>query len=280
MDQKSRFSRRRFLTSIAVGAGLAPLTNLARGFARAPIPAAGLCARPSGGLGLLGPNDLTYLGSFKMPSDGVLNGTHPPYFFEFSDGAITGRRVGGRPTLLIQGPSIHVTNYADLPQLMEISIPEPSISNPPRAEMVQSWRNLYNQLDHKTGDTNQSIATGEPEIHGLGIDPDNPSHLWIGYRKYYSGAPDPCHFMVILNPNGTCTSYGPWRHGEGAYEVGHSSAADFGPMCVVPSSARASVGNKRFLSMGYEVSHRDTRSQPNGCNAHAWNPIDPGTARN
>jgi hypothetical protein len=181
---------------------------------------------------VLSKNDLRYLGSFKMPSDGVGAGNHPPYNMNYSDGALTGRTINGVTTLLLQGPPQRIS-APGCPEVMEMTIPAPSISNPPRAGFVRQWLNVRNGKDLTIG------AIGSL-INGIGIDPDNPNHLWVGYKQYYCNNPDPCTFLAVLNDDGTCTSYGPWRHTGGAYGDGNSSSgAVFAAFTTIPESWRA-----------------------------------------
>jgi len=268
MSTKSGFSRRRFLTSVAAGAGMAPFAYMTRGTRTnaASAAAANLCS--TNRAGVLTKNDLRYLGSFKMPSDGVGDGKHPPYNMNYSDGALTGRTVNGVTTLLLQGPPQRIS-APGCPEVMEMTIPTPSISNPPRAGFVRQW------LDVRNGKSLTRDALGSL-INGICIDPDNPNHLWVGYKQYYCNNPDPCTFLAILNNDGTCTSYGPWRHTGGAYGDGNaSSGAVFASFTTIPESWRAHVGGKRMASMGYNQSHLN--GLPGGCNLHAWAPLAPGT---
>jgi hypothetical protein len=274
MDKKSRIDRRRFLTSCAIGAGLAPFAHLARSRTlahTADAPQANLCYA-SNPEGVLRASDLRYLGSFRMPSDGVFSDAHPPYYFNFSGGALTGRRVGGVPTLLIQGtPNPTVARVG--PEVMELSIPTPSISTPPRAGLVRTWQDVRNGKDlAANGTPGQSVT-----IQGLAIDPDNPDHLWIGYKGFYNNDPNPNTFLTILNDDGTCASFGPWRHGGGGYPIDptDSTGATFAHLTPVPVSMRSMFGGKRLASGGVDYSYLAGISY--GCNLHAWNPVLPST---
>jgi hypothetical protein len=255
---------------MAAGAGLAPLAYMTRGSARS-LPTSGavadnLCS--TNRAGVLSQNDLRYLGSFKMPSDGAFDSTHPPFNMHASGGAITGRTVSGTTTLLVQGP-VWGSGQTGAPDVMEMTIPTPSIASPPRATFVQRW------LDVRNGRALTKDGLGA-QINGICIDPDNPNHLWVGYKQYYCNNSDPCTILAVLNNDGTCTSHGPWRHGNGAYGGPEaSSGAVFASLTTIPESWRAHTGGKRLASMGYNQSHLN--GLPGGCNLHAWAPLSPST---
>src|SRR5687767_5658425 len=85
-------SRRRFLTSLALGATGAPLLSLSRGlFATGESAAASLCYSNKR---VLSPADVSYLGCMRVP-EGV--------DMVFSYGGMTGRKVNGQVQLLMVG---------------------------------------------------------------------------------------------------------------------------------------------------------------------------------
>jgi hypothetical protein len=186
---------------MAMGAGLAPVAGLARSWASAPDAAANLCmpAAP-GSLNLT--RDLAYQGVFRYP---LSDGTNT--FFGFTNGAITGRRVGNNINLLVAGawPWRTVRGVSVQDAIYEISYPGvgANVANSPRAELVRIWGDVYQ--GHR-----RTAVDGESTVRGLLW--ANDRLLWsYGYVYNTAGIHDPSIGASTLNNDGTVTSYGPWR---------------------------------------------------------------------
>src|SRR4051812_34559172 len=96
MDPKNTIDRRRFLTTLALGAGVAPMVSFSKNFFAAPqatrAAAGSMCYDSKR---LLQPGDISYLGAMRVPASGA--------DMTFSYGSLTGRRVGGAVRLLMGG---------------------------------------------------------------------------------------------------------------------------------------------------------------------------------
>src|SRR5262245_34568180 len=122
--------RRRFLTGIAAGAGLAPFVPWSRLLGAAqPAPATDLCYGNAAAKAVLSSSDFAYLGAFKLPSAVSSQ-------MAFSAACLTGRRLNGELRLLLSGPFSRV---------IELSYPGQSLTRSalPVASQLNFWSDIF-----------------------------------------------------------------------------------------------------------------------------------------
>jgi hypothetical protein len=192
-------SRRRFLTTVALGASAAPFLSLSRGLLAEPAAPAdpGLCYSNKR---VLGPSDFRYLGAMRVPATGA--------DMSFSYGQLTGRRVGGAVRLLmvgnlIAGDPIH--EFADAGSY------DPDEAVAPRMSLVRSWGNVYGAA-RRTWRPDGSEKTGYPRYPGsLQWNEATQMLYWTYYDTYNTtGDEDWCLGASSLLDAGP-VAFGPWR---------------------------------------------------------------------
>src|SRR5262245_55923206 len=111
-SERRRQSRRRFLTTVAVGAGLAPVISFSRDLS-ARRRAASLCYSAKR---VLAVSDFTYLGAFRVP----------PELSSYAYGAFAARKVGSRLQFFMTGENSAnaVANWGSLDCVWEFADPQ------------------------------------------------------------------------------------------------------------------------------------------------------------
>src|SRR5262245_41923146 len=133
-SERRRQSRRRFLTTVAVGAGLAPVISFSRDLS-ARRRAASLCYSAKR---VLAPSDFTYLGAMRLPSE----------LSSFSYGSLAARKVNGRLQFFMTGEnsSNAIPNWGSLDCVWECADTESYNQNyaaAPRANVLTKWGDIY-----------------------------------------------------------------------------------------------------------------------------------------
>src|SRR6185503_11238074 len=195
-----RVNRRRFMTSVAVGAGLAPLAAALGSKATASVGQAvnDLCY---GTVAPITPSDMRYLGALRVPDSGCR--------LDYSRGPLTGRRVGNELRLFTTG---HVLQGAPVAELAVDVAPSMNQLSAPRLRLVRNWGDV-------TGGKRLSWdATGAPRAQNL-FEPaaihwsERNQMLYWTYYDIYNVLHHPDFSLggSRLNSDGTSTAYGPWR---------------------------------------------------------------------
>jgi hypothetical protein len=202
----SQIGRRRFLTSLALGAGAAPILFSKRfgssllGAAQAPPPPQNLRTLTSR---VLAPTDFTYLGCMRVPEQ----------ISQFSHAAIAARMVGGRLQFFMTG-----NNSADAaPDVLDAVFEfadtgsynvEPTIA--PRADLIVKWGDIYQgkRIRYENGRPVQLEY-----LSTAGMTWYNNRLYWT-YFDYYNTdqRPDPSLGMTDLRGSPSqMVAYGPWN---------------------------------------------------------------------
>jgi hypothetical protein len=246
-----KLDRRRFLTGVAAGAGLAPLAGLTMSLgtsSAAPASAVdNLCTGPT----VLAPNDLSYLGKINLPDDDPGSGVRMGY----SRGTFTGRRVNGELRLFITGS---VGGNGDYRNEKDAIYEVRAVLNQ-RASLVRNWGNVA------AGRQLLRDMQQEPTIRGLYY---SAGRLWWAYgSNYFNGfEPDPSIGCSLLNDaTGAVTKFGPWRTQE------HSQMTR-GYMVEIPSDY-AFAGGRR-IAVGAPVTSGNAQG-PRGAVLTAMDTFDP-----
>ena len=195
-------SRRRFLTTFALGASAAPLLSLSRGLFAGPgttlagSDPASLCYSNKR---VLGPADLRYLGVMRVPSQNV--------DMAFSYGTMTGRKVNGVVHLLMLG---NITKGDPLYELADTGQYSPDVSQAPRMALVRSWGRIFGS----------ARRSWQPDGTAKDIFFDPGALLWneatqLLYWTFYDtynvrGDEDWCLGASRLQDSGP-VAFGPWR---------------------------------------------------------------------
>lgn len=192
-------SRRKFLTSLALGASAAPFLSLTRGLANREDAAASLCYSSKR---VLGPSDLQYLGVIRVPAEGV--------DMVFSQGGMTGRKVGGQIRLLMYGSR----NVGD--PVYELADPGSYNQNPaqaPRMSLVRAWGNIYGSARTTwmpDGSQRENFADYR-YMSNLHYNQATDLLYWTYYDVYnVARTEDWCLGATRLSDSGP-VAYGPWR---------------------------------------------------------------------
>ncbi|HVW04215.1 MAG TPA: hypothetical protein VHB78_04365 [Vicinamibacterales bacterium] len=243
-------NRRRFLSGVAIGAGLAPLATLSNSLwaRRGASAASALCV----GAASLAPTDLAYLGKVLLPEDDPASGTR----FGYSMGALAGRRVGGELRLFITGASGQASG-GDYRKIGDAVYEVRPGAIGARATLVRNWGDVTQGRTLRR-DMNQGY-----EIRGLQY--LNGQLYWAYGSQYFSGSdPDPSIGMSTLNDStGAVQAYGPWRTTE------HSQKTR-GYLVPVPPDFTPAGG--RLLAVGAPPTSGNNYG-PRGANLFALDPI-------
>lgn len=212
-----RLDRRRFLTTFAVGAGLAPLLPLARGTsARAAYESqqgASLCY---GTKRVLNAGDFTYLGAMRLPGE----------LSSYTTASLAARRVGGQLRFFLTGEFSQnaVGNWGSINSIWEVADTgsyHVNYASAPRASVVTQWGDIY-QGRRTTWVNGQQFNW---DLNYLLV----PSLLWKNDRLYWSyydfynvsGRQDWCFGMTDLRSGPqSMVAYGPWRPNIGVKHAG------------------------------------------------------------
>ena len=203
-------SRRRFLTTFALGASVAPLWSLSRtmfsdgGTVEAADAAeASLCYSNKR---VLSPTDLTYLGAMRVPEQNVN--------MMFSYGGLTGRKVDGKVHLLMVG-----SNNAGDPiyELADTGAYHRDPAQAPRMSLVRDWGGIYGGL-RKSWSANGAERSFPDTLYMGSFHFNETTDLlyWTYYDVYNTTfVEDWCLGATRLAPSGP-VAFGPWRpSGEG-----------------------------------------------------------------
>lgn len=208
-------------------------------FTRRPVTGGGIPA------GVLAPSDFTYLGYFRLPyslfdADPYLN-----HMFQNSRAHLTGRRYDGNQLqLIVSGGGIGANNaYAAYEvrypgvgtSLTTSNLAAQTFTGVPTASVVRKWNNvvqrtqaqiLYSaRVDNPNTAERDAAFAGISGLGYIGNAAGNGTQLEVGLIGEYAPVDGDCSRMsVILNDNGTSTSYGPWRVDIGA-KPSHGAAA-------------------------------------------------------
>jgi hypothetical protein len=150
---------------------------------------------------LLEPDDLTYLGMFRVPFGTAA--TKIPFEVRDNDGT---------PSFLFWNPN--------LSELIEVDYPgvglDPMV-DPPRATELKNFGDVTDGI-LTTGVANTQNGV---TFNGMTFDPTDSTRIWCGYRCSYpvsAGTHNPSIFVVDLNfGTEASTTYGPWlteEHGD------------------------------------------------------------------
>jgi len=149
---------------------------------------------------VLTPEDFTYLGLMRVPTDDFVN---PPYIrFGFGLGTnLTCRRVNGELHLFLgQGqtgfPQAMVTE-------MVYATPHPTLASSPRLAVYKNWGNIY-ETRREVSDVNGYLTFG---LHWS----EEKQHLLWSFGPGYSANHDRSIGVTTLNGTSSFTSYGPFR---------------------------------------------------------------------
>lgn len=244
-----RVNRRRFLSGVALGAGLAPLAALSGSLraGEATSTADALCVGPT----TLSPSDLTYAGTISLPAD--TQGAR----FGYSFGALTGRIVNGRTRLFVTGS---MGGAGDNNNVLN-AVYEVELNGLNRAAFIRNW-----------GDVTQGrmlVRDGANgvQVRGLLYNPAD-GYLYVAYGDTYmtSQPADPSVIAAKLNDTtGAVQSFGPWRTAE------HSQKTR-GFMTLLP----ADVAGGRTIGIGGPIQAQNGFG-PRGAVLFALDPFNPTT---
>src|SRR5688572_9898242 len=197
-------SRRRFLTSVALGATAAPFLSLSRGlFAGGEGDAASLCYSNKR---VLGPNDFQYLGAMRVPAQGV--------DMVFSYGALTGRKVNGQTRLIMNGSR----NIGDpVYEFADTGTYNQDPNQAPRMTLVRTWGDVYgNARKSWSPDGTERSFAGSAFLGSFHFNEDTGLLYWTYLDGYNTTTQeDWCLGATRLDSSGP-VAFGPWRPaGEG-----------------------------------------------------------------
>lgn len=227
--------RRRFLTAMAVGAGLGPLTLLTKDVWATrgeDAASASLCYVSPTQPGVLTKDDIKYLGSFKVPSG---EGTSQALYY--SNGSFSLRRGEdgrGPLTFLMVGPPQTLNGWERYAMLREFSYPGESLNAPPEASTVRDWSDILNgKAVIKTPND------GGPILYGLWYDQDS-NLLWWTYQTGYNTDHNPSLGCTQMHADGSVTVHGPWRTNVHSGKTG-------GFITPIPPAFRPFVGGRTHV---------------------------------
>jgi hypothetical protein len=211
-NQARQVDRRRFLTTFALGAGLAPVISLTSSLSarRRQVSACYASKR------VMDQTDFQYLGAMRLP----------PELTAFSRAPLAARKVNGQLRFFMTGEnsSNAVTNWGSLDPLFEFADTQsyhPNYDQAPRATVLTQWGNMFQGKRTSWLPTGQQIDLQFLLTTGLCY--KNNRLYWTYYDAYnVGGRPDWCIGMTDLGSGpSTMTAYGPWRPNIG---VKHSSS--------------------------------------------------------
>jgi len=203
-QSERRQSRRRFLTTFAVGAGLAPVISFSRDLS-ARRRAASLCYSAKR---VLAASDFTYLGAMRLP----------PELSGFSYGAMAARKVNGRLQFFMTGENSAnaVGNWGSLDCVWEFADTQSyhlNYTQAARATSLTKWGDIFQGKRTSWMPDGQQINMQYMAPGGL-LFKSNPDRLYWAYYDGYnvSGRNDWCLGMTELRgAPANMVAYGPWR---------------------------------------------------------------------
>ena len=208
---------------------------------------------------VLTPQDLRYLGLFKLPGDDPTARTR----FGYTLGAMAVRRVAGELRIFIAGSAV-ADPLGGTDPVYEIDYPGAGpLDTAPRARLIRNWGDIYGGR-RRLRDTNQT-----PTTTGLLYE---SGRLWWTYgSSYFSGSdPDPSLGVAYLNDStGAKQIYGPWRTQE------HSQRTR-GYMTLLPSDFATAYTGGRRLCVGTPQTSGNAAG-PVGAVLYAMGNFDPRT---
>lgn len=198
--EEKKVNRRRFMTSFAVGAGLAPLASVlgSRATAFGGQTVNDLCF---GSAAPITVGDLRYQGAHRVPNAGCR--------LDYSRGGLSGRRVGNELRLFLTG---HVLQGAPVAELAVDVAPSTNQLSAPRLRLVRNWGDVTGgkRLSWDAQNVARNASLFEPAaIHW---NDRNQMLYWTYYDVY-----NVLHHQDFslggsrLNSDGSSTSFGPWR---------------------------------------------------------------------
>jgi hypothetical protein len=203
-------------------------------------------------------NDITYLGSFKVPAG---EGLAQP--FVSSWGNLTYRYVGNQLRFMMSGPSQQISGWTQWPMITEMAYPGESLTAPPNAVVTSQWSDIWN------GKANGGMAvtasdSGHGILYGIYFEPTT-NLLWWSYSTVYEGVShNPSIGCTLLNGDGTATGFGPWR------TTIHSGMA-CGYILPIPTSFLPYTNGKTLI-IG-NPPHAANGTAPFGASMQMWTPI-------
>jgi len=195
-----RVDRRRFLTTFALGAGLAPLATLSGSLSARRIASACFAGKR-----VLNAGDFSYLGAMRVPPD----------LSSFSYAALAARRVNGQLRFFMAGEnsSNAITNSGCLDCVWEFADTQsynPNYALAPRATVLTKWGDVY-QGRRRSWIDGQSFEMQYLITAGLFYKNDR---LYWSFADSYNvgGRQDWCLGMTQLNGSpANMQAFGPWR---------------------------------------------------------------------
>jgi hypothetical protein len=266
-----RVNRRRFLTTFALGAGLAPLISYGKSVsARRQAQACYSSKR------VMDASDFTYLGAMRLPAE----------LTSYSRGALAARKVNGRLQFFMTGENSQnaVTNWGSLDCVFEFADTESYNQNfavAPRASVLTQWGDIFQ------GKRTTWLPDGQQldmqYLLTMGMYYKNNRLYWTYFDSYnVGGRLDWCLGLTELGSSpSSMQAYGPWRPdigvkhagywivempdgsmGVGAGAIGGNVGSSWGPElsggCPFPTPATPSglsspdlVFPQRYLRYGY-----------------------------
>jgi hypothetical protein len=236
-----QLDRRRFLTTFALGAGLAPVLSLSNG-----LSARRTASACYGTKRVIDQTDFTYLGAMRLP----------PQLTSFSRGALAARRVNGQLQFFMTGEnsSNAVANWGSLDSVWEFADTNSYHTNfalAPRATVLTQWGNIYQGRRISWLPSGQQIDL--QFLLTVGMYYKNDRLYWTYFDSYnVASRLDWCLGMTQLNGSpAAMQAHGPWRTNIGVKHTGYWIVEmPNGSMAVGASMISGNVGS----SWGPELS--------------------------
>lgn len=213
-EGRGGIDRRRFLTALAMGAGVGPLvakTNILASMLGEQLPQAPSNVRVLART-LLTPSDFTYLGCMRMPAEtwnsvGDLSSSYA---------SLGGRKVNGAVQLFMTGSNVPNTGGSqngqdDVFEFLDTQSYNLDYSTAPRAQLLTAWGNIY-QNKRVSWDANGNLVSLQYLLTPC-LAWHNNRLYWTYYDSYnVAGHDDWCIGMTDLRASPSqMIAYGPWR---------------------------------------------------------------------
>jgi hypothetical protein len=203
---RSQIDRRRFLTRLALGAGIAPVLSLADRFgltlgARAPQPPRNVRLQSSP---VLAPGDFVYLGAMRVPTQ----------LTQFSFGTMAARSVNGRLQFLMTGNNSQDAAPDVLDAVWEFADTQSYDRDPtraPRATVLTKWGDIYQGKRVRYDPQGRPVPLEYLATGGMYW---KNNRLYWTFFDYYNvdQRPDPSIGMTDLKDSPAhMVAYGPWN---------------------------------------------------------------------